>query len=59
MDAITDELPFAWLRRLSFWPCCYSWEQTVAPIDFKADKGGDLHYHFNIKPELFDDVKND
>jgi hypothetical protein len=56
MDAITDELPFAWLRRSSFWPC-YSWEQTVAPNDF-ADKGGDLHYHFNIKPELFDDVKN-
>jgi hypothetical protein len=55
MDAITDELPFAWLRRASFWPC-YSWEQTVAPIDFKAGKGGDLHYHFNIKPELFDDV---
>ncbi len=57
MDAITDESPFAWLRRASFWPC-YSWEQTVAPIDFKASKGGDLHYHFNIKPKLFNDVKN-
>ena len=24
----------------------------------KRARGGDLHYHFNIKPELFDDVKN-
>ncbi len=39
MDAITDELPIAWLCRVSFWPC-YSWEQTVAPIDFNRQGGG-------------------
>jgi hypothetical protein len=59
MDALADTLSFGWLHRSSFWPCCGPWGDAVAPIDLEMGEGGDLYYHFNIKPKFFDDVKDD